>query len=75
MLELGKKLRNLQKEGKYIKIALAGTGQMGSGLISQLRELAGMQIVAVVNRNVNRLINTLKELEIDDSEFMVVGAA
>ncbi len=74
MLELGKKLRNLQKEGKYIKIALAGTGQMGSGLISQLRELAGMQIVAVVNRNVNRLINTLKELEIDNSEFMVVGA-
>ena len=73
MLELGKKLRNLQKEGKYIKIALAGVGQMGSGLISQLRELAGMQIVVVVNRNTDRITSLLKELEIDDSEFIFVG--
>lgn len=73
MLEIGKKLRNLQKEGKCIKIALAGVGQMGSGLISQIREIGGMQIVAVVNRTADRIVNVLKELEIDDSEFIFVG--
>ena len=72
MLKLGKKLKSLQKDGKSIKIALVGVGQMGRGLISHIRELDGMQIVAVINRDAARIISILKELEIDDSEIVAV---
>ena len=72
MLKLGKKLKSLQKDGKSIKIAIVGVGQMGRGLISHIRELDGMQIVAVINRDAARIISILKELEIDDSEIVAV---
>jgi predicted homoserine dehydrogenase-like protein len=72
MLELGKKLRNLHKDGKSIKIAIVGVGQMGRGLVSHLRELDGMQVVAVVNRNASRIMDIMKELDIDESEIVIV---
>lgn len=71
MHNLNKKLKELYKRGKTIKIALAGVGQMGKSLISHLRELEGMQITAVANRNAGRIINILRELGIKEDELIV----
>ncbi len=72
MFGLNKKLKNFQKEGKSIKIAIAGVGQMGRSLVSHIRELGGMKIVAVANRNTGRIINILRELEINEDEIVLV---
>jgi predicted homoserine dehydrogenase-like protein len=72
MLDLGKKLKDLYRNGKTIKIVIAGVGQMGKSLISHLRELDGIQVIAVANRNAGRIIGILKELEINDNEIVVV---
>lgn len=73
MLGLNKKLRNLKNDGKSIKVAIAGVGQMGRGLISHIRELGSMQVLAIANRDINRITAILKELEISDDEIILVG--
>jgi predicted homoserine dehydrogenase-like protein len=73
VLGLNKKLRNLKDNGESIKVAIAGVGQMGRSLISHIRELGGMQVLAVANRDIGRIIGILKELEINDSEIILVG--
>src|SRR3972149_10063452 len=75
MLGLNKKLRNLGEKGESIKVAIAGVGQMGKTLISHLRDLDGMQVLAVANRDIGRIVAILKELEINDDEIVLVGAA
>jgi predicted homoserine dehydrogenase-like protein len=42
MLGLNQRLKDIAREGKNIKVGLAGLGQMGKGLLSQIRELRGM---------------------------------
>jgi len=72
MFNFGKKLRELYKSGKTIKVAIAGVGQMGKSLISHLRELDGIQVVAIANRDVRRIISILNDLEINDSEIVII---
>lgn len=74
MLGLNTKLRNLGKKGGSIKVAIAGVGQMGRSLISHIRDLEGMQVLAVANRDIGRIASILKELEISDDEFVLAGA-
>jgi len=73
VLGLNKKLKNLKKDGKFIKVAIAGVGQMGKSLISHIRELGSMQVLAVANRDIGRIAAILKELEINDNEIILVG--
>jgi predicted homoserine dehydrogenase-like protein len=73
LLGLNKKLKDLKNKGKSIKVAIAGVGQMGRGLISHIRELDGIQVVAVANRDAKRIISILREIDISDSEIMFIG--
>lgn len=73
MLGLNKKLKNLKNKGKSIKVAIAGVGQMGRGLISHIREINGIQVVAVANRDVKRIRSILREINISDDEIMLIG--
>lgn len=43
------RLRQLEAEGKPIRVGLIGAGQMGSSLISLLHNLPGMRVVAVAD--------------------------
>ena len=72
MLGLNKKLKNFASKGKSIKVAIAGVGQMGRGLMSHIRELDGMQVLAVANRNIGRITGILKELDIGYDEIVLV---
>jgi len=42
MLGLNDKLKRSEREGKSIKGAVVGIGQMGSSLICQIRDLLGI---------------------------------
>ena len=72
MLGLNDKLKKLEKEAKSIKVAVVGIGQMGSSLICQIRDLSGMDIVAIANRNVGSAAKTLKRLGFNLSQLVFV---
>jgi len=48
---------------------------MGRSLISHIRDLEGMQVLAVANRDIGRIASILKELEISNDEIVLAGAA
>jgi predicted homoserine dehydrogenase-like protein len=74
LLGLNKKLKDLKKQGKSIKVAIAGIGQMGRGLISHIRELDGIQVVAVANRDAERIRRVLREIDVNDDEVILTGS-
>jgi len=45
---------------------------MGRSLVSHIRELDGMQVLAVANRNIGRIAGTIKELDIGYDEIVLV---
>ncbi|MCM3788017.1 SAF domain-containing protein [Domibacillus indicus] len=49
MLGLNRKLVELEKEGKEIKVGLIGCGQMGRGMISQIENMKGMRVAATAD--------------------------
>ena len=57
MLTMNKKLKELARQGKYIRVALVGAGKMGKGLIIQMSRIEGMLPSLVVNRNVKKAID------------------
>ncbi len=59
MLDLKKKLDELEKRGEAIKIALCGIGHMGRCLFSQIEAFKGMEVVAVADRNMPGLLEKL----------------
>jgi predicted homoserine dehydrogenase-like protein len=71
MLGLNKKLKELEKEGKTISVAIAGMGQMGKGLISHIRSLKGMQVLAVANRKVDSAIEIMREIKVGKGEILL----
>jgi predicted homoserine dehydrogenase-like protein len=74
LLGLNKKLKDLKNQGRSIKVAVAGVGQMGRGLVSHIRELDGIRVVAVANRDIERICSILREIDISDDEVILAGS-
>lgn len=51
------KLRELEKQGHFIRVGLIGAGQMGRGMISQIQGMSGMKVVAVSDIRVEQARN------------------
>lgn len=58
MLNLNRKLRALEEQGKPIKLGLIGAGQMGKGMVSQVMKMKGMIPAIVVDINVDNAIES-----------------
>lgn len=56
MLNLNTKLKQLQENGKIIKLGLVGAGQMGKGMVSQVMSMKGMTPAIVVDVNVDNAV-------------------
>jgi predicted homoserine dehydrogenase-like protein len=61
MLGLRKKLEELEKEDRPIKVCLVGAGMMGKGLVSQLLRVRGMEPSVVVS---HKLEDSLKAFQL-----------
>ena len=72
MLGLNDRLKDLKSQGNSIKVAIVGVGQMGSSMVAHIGSLAGMDIVAVANRNVNNAAAILKGIGIEASRMVLI---
>ncbi|MCL4377078.1 MAG: SAF domain-containing protein [Actinobacteria bacterium] len=72
MLGLNEKIKSLSKSGRSIKVAVVGVGQMGKGLISHLKGLRGFEVLAVVDKDLEKAMNTLKDLDFHNEDLLLV---
>ncbi len=72
MIGLMNKLKELKENNNSIKIALAGAGLMGKGLVSQLTRVEGMKPALVIDRNIEKTIESYKLAGIDESDIVEV---
>lgn len=49
MLGMNKLLAKREKEGRPIRVGLIGAGQMGRGMVAQIQQMKGMDVVAVAD--------------------------
>lgn len=71
MLIMNKKLNELAKQNKSIKVAIVGAGKMGKGLVNQMSRIKGMIPGLVINRNGEKAINALLSAGIGREDIMV----
>ncbi len=74
MLIMNKKLQELSNQGKPIKVAIIGAGKMGKGLVNQMTRIKGMIPSLVVNRNVEKAINSLISAGIGKEDIVVTNS-
>jgi predicted homoserine dehydrogenase-like protein len=74
MLGLNKKLKDFAREGKNIKVGLAGLGQMGRGLLSQIRELEGMEVLALADLDIEKTKKTLSDLGVCGDDYLFLSS-
>jgi len=74
MLGLNQKLKELSGDGKSIRVAICGIGQMGKSLISQIMDMQGMEVVAVANRDAQTITERLKPLDFPEDKAEVISS-
>src|ERR687890_2027501 len=52
--------------GQPVKVGLVGAGQMGRGFVAQVRRIAGMEVVAVADLDVQRATGALKAAGVEN---------
>jgi len=74
MNSLDKSLGMLAEEKKPVRIGLAGLGQMGRGLLSQIRGIRGMEIAAIADKDVEATLKTLKDQGIFTEDYTFIDS-
>ncbi|MBX6764430.1 MAG: NAD(P)-dependent oxidoreductase [Rubrobacteraceae bacterium] len=67
-MSLRRRLEELQREGKPIRVGLIGAGQMGRGFIAQVTCIPGMEVVACADMFPERAISALREAGLAPTE-------
>ena len=52
--------------GRPVRVGLVGAGQMGRGFVAQVRRIAGMEVVAVADIDVQRATGALKAAGVEN---------
>ena len=70
MLFQGKLFELLEKRGHPIRVGLVGAGQMGSGLVSQIEQMKGIEITAIADIVVDNAVSAYRKAGIRDNEMI-----
>lgn len=73
MLGINRKLKNLEKEGKRIQVGLVGAGQMGRGMVAQIKGMSGMKVVAIADIDLDAVKNSYNFAGIKEDEIVVAN--
>jgi len=71
MLNMNQKLEKREAEGKIIKTAIVGAGQMGRGMTSQMAMMKGIMPAIVSDIKIDNVINAFHNAGITDSEIVI----
>ncbi len=74
-MELLNHLRKREAAGHPIQVGLVGCGQMGSGMVHVVHKMAGMEVKAISDIDLNRPLAVFRELGIPESGICVTNAA
>jgi len=66
-------LQRREAEDRPIRIGLVGCGQMGSGMVHVTNRMAGMDIAALCDMDLNRPLGVLRALGIPESEICITN--
>ena len=75
MLNINKKLADLEVSGKKIRVGLLGLGQMGTSMAMQMIRMKGIQPAILCDRNPERFIKKLLEKGFSHLDFLVTDNA
>ena len=71
MLGLNKKLYQLEKDNKHIKVAIVGAGLMGKGMVSQLTLVKGMKPSLIIDRTLEKAVGALTLAGISKEDIFI----
>jgi len=69
---LYQKLKSLQEKKESIKMGLVGCGQMGSGMVSLVSQMPGLEVAAIAELDVERAKEAYKTAGIPEEDVVVV---
>jgi predicted homoserine dehydrogenase-like protein len=69
LLGLNEKIKELKKNGRSIKVAVVGVGQMGKGLISHLKDLPGFEVLGVADKDLAKATSALKDINFNADQI------
>jgi predicted homoserine dehydrogenase-like protein len=72
-MELLNHLRKREAEGRPIRVGLVGCGQMGSGMVHVTSQMSGMDTVAIADVDVDRSLQTLRSLDVPETQIRVTN--
>lgn len=73
-MDLLNKLNSLQKQGTKIKIGIIGIGRMGRGLLANLNQVSGMEVLAVATKDINSTLNFAKEARYKEKNIIIIDS-
>lgn len=73
MLNLNTKLRELDEQGKKIKVGIVGAGQMGRGMVSQMFCMEGICPAIISDLNVEKAKNAYVLAGVKTDDIVLVG--
>jgi predicted homoserine dehydrogenase-like protein len=72
-MELVRKLRERDTEGRPVRVGIVGCGQMGSGVAHVVMRTPGMKVSAMADIDVGRAHGTFRDLGVPESAICQVG--
>ncbi len=75
MINLNAKLKIMHENGKYIRTAIVGAGQMGKGLVSQLAYLKGFKPSLLINRHIEKAIEAFSIAGVNKENLIITNNA
>lgn len=72
MEQLYQKLKSLQEKKQPIKVGLVGCGQMGSGMVSLVSQMPGLEVVAIAELDLERAKGAYETAGIPEGKIAVV---
>lgn len=70
MFKISRNLNDMKYNGESIKLAIIGTGKMGTSLISQLANIDAMEVKLVIDRTPQKAIEGLKKSGVAEDKII-----
>lgn len=73
-MNVSAELAQRQQENRPINVGLVGVGQMGAGLIAQIDQMRGMDVVAAADIDLARAISAFRSIGLSEDDIVTLPA-